>query len=187
MVGWHRRLNGHEFEQTVGESEGLGSLLCHSPWGCKELDTTEWLNCTELNYYLLMKLYLSVNVVESHLLQRSTFLGNPVFFSPRASWWRWKRRVKKLASNSIFKKLRSWYLVPSVRFNSVTQLCPTLCDPMDCSTPSFPVHHQLPELAQTHVHQVGDAIQPSYPLLSPFPPAYNHFQHQGLFQWISSS
>ena len=71
------------------------------------------------------------------------------------------------------------------QFNSVPQLCPVLCDPMDCSTPGFPVHHQLPELAQTNVHWVGDAIQPSHPLLSPLPPAFNLSQHQGLFQWVS--
>ena len=59
--------------------------------------------------------------------------------------------------------------------------------PMDCSTPGFPVHHQLTELAQTHGHWVGDAIQPSHPLSSPYPPAFNLSQHQGLFQWVSSS
>ena len=74
----------------------------------------------------------------------------------------------------------------SVQFSSITQSCPTLCDPMDCSTPGFPVHHQHPELAQTHVHPIGDAIQPSNPLLSPSPPAFNLSQHQGLFQWVSS-
>ena len=58
---------------------------------------------------------------------------------------------------------------------------------MDCSMPGFPVHHQLPELAQTHVHRVGDAIQPSHPLSSPSPPAFNPSQHQGLFQWVPSS
>ena len=68
------------------------------------------------------------------------------------------------------------------QFSSVAQLCLTLCDPMDCSTPGFPVHHQLPELAQIHVHRVSDAIQPSYPLLAPSPPAFNFSQHQGLFQ-----
>ena len=62
-----------------------------------------------------------------------------------------------------------------------------LCDPMDCSTPGLPVHHQLPELTQAHVHQVGDAIQPSHPLSSPSPPATNPSQHQGLFQWVTSS
>ena len=72
------------------------------------------------------------------------------------------------------------------QFSSVTQSCLTLCNPMDCSTPGFPVHHQFLELAQTHVHQVGDAIQPSHPLLSPSPPAFNLFQHQGLFHRVSS-
>ena len=61
-------------------------------------------------------------------------------------------------------------------------LCPTLCDPMDCSTPSFPVHHHFPVSTQTHVHRVGDAIQPSHPLSSPSPPALNLSQHQGLFK-----
>ena len=65
---------------------------------------------------------------------------------------------------------------------SVAQSCPTLGDAMDCSTPGLPVHHQLPEVTQTHVHRVGDAIQPSHPLLSPSPPAFNLSQHQGLFQ-----
>ena len=74
-----------------------------------------------------------------------------------------------------------------IQFSSVTQSCLTLCDPMDCSMPGLPVHHQLLELTQTHVHQVGDAIQPSHPLSSPSPPAFNHSQHQGLFQWVSSS
>ena len=66
----------------------------------------------------------------------------------------------------------------SIQFTSVTQLCLTLCDPMDCSTPGLPVHHQFPEFTQTHVHGVGDAIQPSHPLSSPFPPAFNLSQHQ---------
>ena len=72
---------------------------------------------------------------------------------------------------------------PEVQFSSVAQSCLTLCDPMDCSTPGFPVHHQLPELAQAHVHGVGNAIQPSHPLSSPSPPAFNLSQHQGLFKW----
>ena len=73
------------------------------------------------------------------------------------------------------------------RFSSVTQSCLTLYNPMDCSTPGLPVHHQLPELTQTHVHQVGDAIQPSHPLLAPSPHAFNLSLHQNLFQWVSSS
>ena len=70
---------------------------------------------------------------------------------------------------------------------SIQSLSLTLWDPMDCSTPSFPVHHQLLELVQTHVHRVGNAIQPSHPLSSPSPPSFNFSQHQGLFQWVSSS
>ena len=69
----------------------------------------------------------------------------------------------------------------SVQFSSVAQSCPTLCDPMNCSTPGLTVHHQLPESTQTHVHQVGDAIQPSHPLSSPSPPALNLSQHQCFF------
>ena len=70
----------------------------------------------------------------------------------------------------------------SVQFSSVAQSCPTLCDPMNRSTPGLPVHHQLPEFTQTHVHPVSDAIQPSHPLSSPSPPAPNPSQHQSLFQ-----
>ena len=75
----------------------------------------------------------------------------------------------------------------SVQFSSVAQSCPTLWDPMNRSTPGLPVHYQLPESTQTHVHRVGDAIQPSRPLSSPAPPALNLSQHQGLFTWVSSS
>ena len=70
----------------------------------------------------------------------------------------------------------------SVQFSSVTQSCPTLCDPMNHSTPGLPVHHELPEFTQTHVHRVCDAIQPSHPLSSPSPPAPNPSQHESLFQ-----
>ena len=77
-------------------------------------------------------------------------------------------------------------VVKEVQFSSVTQSCLTLCNPMDCSMPGLPVHHQLPELTQTHVHQVGDAIQPPHPLSSPSPPTSNLSQHQGLFKWVGS-
>ena len=81
------------------------------------------------------------------------------------------------------------FWVPSLSqsVSSVAQSCPTLCDPMDRSTPGLPVHHQLPEFTQTHIHWIGDAIQPSHPLSSPSPPAFNLCQHQGLFKWVSSS
>ena len=69
-----------------------------------------------------------------------------------------------------------------IQFSSVTQSCQTLCNPMDCNTPGFPVHHQLLEFTQTHAHCVGDAIQPSHSLSSPSPPTFNLAQHQGLFK-----
>ena len=77
--------------------------------------------------------------------------------------------------------------ISSVQFNLVAQSCPTLCDSMYCSMPGLPVHHQLPESTQTHVHRVGNAIQPSHPLSSPSPPAPSPSQHQGLFQCVNSS
>ena len=81
-----------------------------------------------------------------------------------------------------FITFRAFSLRLSITFSSVQLLSHVwLCDPMDCSTPGLPVHHQLPEFTQTDVHWVGDAIQPSHPLLSPSPPAFNLFQHQGLF------
>ena len=74
-----------------------------------------------------------------------------------------------------------------ISISSVAQSCPTLCNPINCSMPGLPVNHQLLEFTQTHVHWVGDAIQPSRPLSSPYSPAFNLSQHQGLFKWVSSS
>ena len=94
----------------------------------------------------------------------------------------------------VFTKIYDWQVSTwkdaqynSVQFSSVTQLCLPLCDPVNRSMPGLPVHHQLPEFTQTHVHRVGDAIQPSHPLSSPSLPASNPSQHQGLFQWVNSS
>ena len=94
-----------------------------------------------------------------------SFVSFPFFFSSRAL---------------LFSKYLN-------QFSAVAQSCLTPCDPMNRSTPGLPVHHQLPESTQTHVHWVGDAIQPSHPLLSPSPPALNLSQHQGLFKWVISS
>ena len=92
----------------------------------------------------------------------------------------WKAPLQKKR-----RKINSKDHIQSV--SSVAQSYMTLWDTMDCSTPGFPVHHQLPELAQIHVHWIGDAIQPSHPVLSSPPPSLNLSQHQGLFQWVCSS
>ena len=102
-------------------------------------------------------------------------------------YYEWSSKsLKRLRCQS---KFGFWLSTDSFKawFSSVAQLSPTLCSPMDCSTPGFPVHHQLPKPTETHVHQVGDAIQSSHPLCSPSPSAFNFSQHQGLFQRVGSS
>ena len=100
--------------------------------------------------------------------------------SPSSPTWAFNRLVLEVP-------LRTGGCKDAVQFSSGAQSCPTLCDPMGYSMPGLPVHHQLPELTQTHVHWVSDAIQTSHPLLSPSPPTFNLSQHQGLFKWVSSS
>ena len=95
--------------------------------------------------------------------------------------------LKMIMLTEISQKEKDQHHISSVQFSSVTQSSLTLCDPMNRSTPGLPVYHQLPESMQTHVHWVGDAIQPSHPLSSPSPSALNLSQHQGLFKWVSSS
>ena len=114
--------------------------------------------------------------------------------APVRAWQKSKFRLCKVkeavlypefsTETSIMAKLRKNEIV---EFSSVAQSCPTLCDPMDCSTPGLPVHHQLPEFTQTHVHWIDDGIQPSHPLLAPSSPAFNLSQNQGIFQWVCSS
>ena len=97
--------------------------------------------------------------------------------------------VRKTVNHELksIKNKAIWMGGGSVQFSSVAQSYLTLCDSTDCSTPGFPVHHQLPELTHTHVHRVGDAIHPSLPLSFPSPPALNLSQHQDLFKWVSFS
>ena len=100
-----------------------------------------------------------------------------------------KNKLVYLFHRALFSNKRKLIIKPQkihAQFSSVAQSCLTLCDPMNRSTPGLPVHHQLPEFTQTHVHRVGGAIQPSHPLSSP-PPAANPSQHQSLFQWVNSS
>ena len=87
-----------------------------------------------------------------------------------------------ISSFFLFLNWKSFFFLSSVQFSSFAQSCPTLCDPVNRSMPGLPVHHQLPEFTQTHIHRVSDAIQPSQPLSSPSPPAPNPSQHKSLFQ-----
>ena len=95
-----------------------------------------------------------------------------------------KEESKKAGLKLKIQKMKIMASSP-IQFSSVDQSCPTLCDPMNHSTPGLPVHQELPKLTQTYIHRIGDAIQPSYPLSSPFPPAPNPSQHQSLFQRVN--
>ena len=110
-------------------------------------------------------LSLFITVLHPVLLNHKASFNRPCFFLSLSSW-----------------KASPFAFSTSVQFSSVAQLCPTFCDPTNRSTPGLPVHHQLPEFTQTHVHRVSDAIQPSHPLSPPSPPASNPSQHQSLFQ-----
>ena len=158
MVRQYHWLDGDEFEQTPGDSEGQGSWACCSPWGGRDLDTTEWLNnktCNgESSPYFKRDVYqiLEFKVYMVTVEWQSYFLGG--FCS---------------CLLNINQLLRISNCISSVQSLSHVQLC----DPMHFSIPGLPVHHQLSEFTQIHVHWVGDAIQPSHPLLSPSPPAFN--------------
>ena len=102
-------------------------------------------------------------------------------------YWDRVQQLQKPVYPEPVPHLRRSHHSEKLQFRSVAQSCPTLCNPMNHSTPGLPVHHQLPEFTQTHVHRVSDAIQPSHPLSSPSPPAPSPSQHQSLFQWVNSS
>ena len=127
-----------------------------------------------------------------------------------SAWWNsWSSHLKTPSTFDITLSCSSYFLIfsgsfvisssysflwfaissslQSVQFSYIAQSCPTLCDPVNRSTPCLSVHHQLPEFTQTHIHRVSDAIQPSHLLSSPSPPAPNPSQHQSLFQWVNSS
>ena len=141
------------------------------PWGRKESDTTEW-----HQFHFPHLLLFSVYKRNWHSDPDKTIRGGTSLPSSRTPSF-----PIKLYSLLQQKKKKG------IQFSSVTQSCPILCDPMNRSIPGLPVHHQLPESTQNHVHWVGDAIQPSHPLSFPSPPALNRSQHQGLFKWVSSS
>ena len=286
MVGWHHWLNGHKLQQTLGDSEGQGSLECYSPWGQKESDMTQQMNkisqVKKFSTFLCMETCKSLGSQKSFLSYASQLSGASIlqFSHPlellSAHYREWLQLiavrqqavfflVNLQAQKFIFGGLESlmtvalsltdmsgnipflsvsplilyacfypalpksfllrsicnrslflFLLMPNLlsllillfhviqaaeiifqyqdlitikylyyysdQIRSVAQSCPTLCDPMNRSTPGLPVHHQLPEFNKTHVHRVSDAIQPCHPLSSPSPLVPNPTQHQSLFQ-----
>ena len=133
--------------------------------------TASWSRGTEYSIYLFINggYYVHASTVNLIIVWNVVSLG---YYYPFI-------RNKALEFLQAFVNCKSFSFL-KVRFSSVAQLCPTLCDPMNCSTPGLPVYHQPPEFTRTHVHWVRDANQPFYPLSSPSPPAFNLSQHQGL-------
>ena len=152
-----------------GDSDPVESLSTNNKergecWLSNEQNPEGWLPCDSVH--------------SSFLAWPTAIRSTLKFLLRRKKNWVW------IQIESIY----GWYICwVFSQFRSVAQPYPTLCNPTDGITPGFSVHHQFPELAQTHVQWVGDAILPSYPLSSPSPPAFNLSQHQGLFQWVSSS
>ena len=134
-------------------------------WFCKQRNV--WLNSYKLAQGNWTEKVLMLLYYQSHL--------------------RWPQSCLSLVHQRKGKDIKEEGESYSVQFSSVAQLCPTLCRPMDCSTPGLPVQHQLLEFIQTHVHWVSDVIQPSHPLSSPSPPVFNLSQYQGLFKRVTSS
>ena len=146
------------------EFHGQRSLAGCNPWRHKQLDTTE-----QFHLPIIKRVIWQMKLSFTNL--------------PRVN-----QTVRMQIQICFTLKPCFYYSITSFsQFSSVTQSCPTLCDPMDCTMPGLPVHHQFLEFTQTHVYWASDAIQPSHPLSSPSPPALNLSQHQGLFKWVSSS
>ena len=177
VVGWHHWLDRLEFEQASEVGDEQGSLACCSPQGLKKSDTTEWTyhwtdQWTDWTLWPQEPQHVRLPCPSlSHEVCSNSY--------PLCQW----RHPAIPSSVTPFSSCPY-----QLQFSSVAQSCPTLCDPMNRSTPGLPVHHQLPESTQTHVHRVGDAIQLSHPLSSPSPPALilSQNQHQSLFQWVNS-
>ena len=144
-----------------------------------------------------------LHILTIHIFQRLdiflhsnfSYMMKNIFIQYYMSQFPYMWKKKYYLSHKITKSIKIYHTgymlkmshYTSDQIRSLAKSCPTLCDPMNRSTPGLPVHHQLPEFTKTHVCRVSDAIQPSHPLSSPSPPAPNPSQHQSLFQWVNSS
>ena len=208
VVGWHHQLNGHESEQAPGDGEGQESLACCGPCRTQLSDWTTTL-CEHNVFFFLVQIPGSEILTGGWKSEVRVPIWSGSMRTPPTNFLTWQRDWRHRAgSYSFFRRLIAFMRAPpswpnglpksppantlilavsSVQFSSVAQSCLTLCDPMDCSMPGLPLHHQFPESTETHVHWVSNAIQPSHPLPSPSSPALNFPQHQGLFKWVRSS
>ena len=185
--------NGKPFQYSCLENymdRGAWKAAVH---GVEKSNMTKWLSLTHPNHSPFFKSILfflptiSLAVTIPHSATKYGLLLTLFFISRSLSVPHCHRCFRTRDSASATAYWDSPVCWCDVQFSSVTQSCPTLCNPMNGSMPGLPVHHQLPEFTQTHVHWAGDAIQPSHPLSSPSPPAPNPSQHQSLFQWVNSS
>ena len=178
-----------------GESQGRGSLMGCRLWVAqsrtrlKRLSSSSSSDTCAVFFQVFMADKIALVNIKGNAQQRLVLIVQ-INFETRSTLQKPHLQIY-LSKFFIFSFLAFCSFIISIlvsiaiyfnQFSSVTQSCTTLCNPMDGSTPDFPVHHQLPELTQTHVHQIGDAIQPSHPLSSPSPPVFNLLQYQGLFQ-----
>ena len=169
---------------------GEKGTISHCWWECKlvqPLWRTVWRFLKKLDIKLPYDPAIPLLGIHTEETRIERDMCTPMFIAALFFIARTWKQTRCPSADEWIRKLSITYTQWNFQFSSVPQSCPTLCDPMNRSTPGLPVHHQLPEFTQTHVHWVGDAIQPSYPLSSPSPPAPNSSQHQSLFQWVNSS
>ena len=161
-----------QFFASGGQSIGVSASTSVLPMNTQDWSPLGWTGWISLQSKGLSRVFSNTTV------QKHQFFGTQLMTTGKTialTSWTFVGKVMSLLFNMMSQ------------FSSVTQSCPTLCDPMNCCTPGLPVHHQLPESTQTHVHRVTDGIQPSHPMSFPSPPALNLSQHQGLFKWVSVS
>ena len=172
---WNRTVFSHRKEWNLATCNSI-----NWPWG----HYAKWNKSDKCKYCMILLIYWIFKKTHAYWHKDQTVVG-------RGGAWGVVKAGEGGQNVQTYSykinKLWGCNLHGSVQFSSVAQSCPTLCDPINRSTPGLPVHHQLLEFTQTHVHRVGDAIQPSHPLSTPSPPAPNPSQHQGLFQWVNSS
>ena len=177
--GFPRWLGGKESAcqcRRSGCSPWIGKISCRRKWQFTPVFLNEGTTPCIWCEYMCMHVYL----------RRICF---KLCFHPEILQGLEKVGFHSISKKGNTKESSNYHTIAPIsdQIRSVTQSCPTLCDPMNYSTPGLPVHHQLTEFTQTHVHWVSDAIQPSHPLSSPSPPAPNPSQNQSLFQWVNSS